>query len=162
MLLLLILSELVLSLDNVLVIYALANKSDSPKLWTISGILISAILRILLLLVIGIAISNISGILPYLILAGGFLLIYTALHENKKQIGLKIVLLDIIFSLDSVLAGLAFTSDLYIIAGAIILTTIPMLIGIFSLNKLLTRFNPKYIILLLGLFMIGKAIWSIL
>jgi predicted tellurium resistance membrane protein TerC len=147
--------ELVLGIDNVLVIAVFAGRlpeAQRPKARMV-GLSLALLARILMLgLVLFLAgltdplLLNLS-VRDVILLAGGLFLLYKAvleihhtveLREEKERIAgtlkksfaaviTQIVLLDIVFSIDSVITAVGLTDRIWVIIGAVILSFVVIL-----------------------------------
>ncbi|MBN1448560.1 MAG: TerC family protein [Bacteroidetes bacterium] len=140
--------ELVLGIDNILVISIFVSRLEEAKRNTarITGLALALIARILLLGLV-LVLAHLTDPVLYslsvrdmLLLAGGLFLLYKAvkeihatveLHEeelrSKPPAGFaavitQIVLLDIVFSLDSVITAVGLTDELWVIITAVVLS----------------------------------------
>src|SRR5215213_7439440 len=148
--------ELVLGVDNVIFISILAGKlpQDQQKKARSTGIMLAVITRVLLLLsiswiiglteplfsVIGFEISGRDLVL----LAGGLFLLWKSVHEIHQKLEgeegqssakvraafwnvvIQIMLLDIIFSLDSVITAVGMVDQIEIMIAAVVIAAIVM------------------------------------
>lgn len=142
--------ELVLGIDNILVISILVSgldPKDRDRTRTI-GLVIALVARIVLLFLI-LALTSIRdpilwtfSLRDFVLLGGGMFLLWKAIKEihhtieiiedpsnpeanavNRKASAIKdIVLLDIVFSFDSVLTAVGLTSHIYVIIAAVIVS----------------------------------------
>lgn len=147
--------ELVLGIDNVLVIAIFAGrlpKGQRPKARLV-GLSLALIARILMLgLVLFLAgltdpvLLNLS-VRDFILLAGGLFLLYKAVREIHHTVELReekeraagplkksflaviaqIVLLDIVFSIDSVITAVGLTDQTWVIIGAVVLSFVAIL-----------------------------------
>jgi len=142
--------ELVLGVDNVLVIAIFVGRlpEDQRQKARIIGLSMAMVARILMLAVL-LALTNLTQPLIFnlsvrdlILLAGGLFLLFKAVHEihdtvefrdeetsqTGKAVGAfasviaQIVLLDIVFSIDSVITAVGLTQQLWIIVIAVILS----------------------------------------
>jgi predicted tellurium resistance membrane protein TerC len=159
--------EVVLGVDNVLVIAIFVGRLPENRRQTarIVGLALAMAARILMLvIVVSLArlttaiIANFS-IRDMILLIGGLFLIYKAVHEIHQTVEFRdaepgadrnraavfssiiaqIVLLDIVFSIDSVITAVGLTQQLWIIITAVVMSFIGILffagpIGEFILN----------------------------
>jgi len=148
--------ELVLGVDNVIFISILAGKlpQGEQKRARTTGIMLAVVTRILLLLslswIIGLTEPlftiwnfDISG-RDLVLLAGGLFLIWKSVHEIHQKLEgqegessakvraafwsviIQIMLLDIVFSLDSVITAVGMVSELSIMIAAVVIAAIVM------------------------------------
>lgn len=81
----------------------------------------------------------------------------TKMHSFKKLLG-EIVLLDIVFSIDSIITAVGMVTELWIMYTAVIVSLLVMLFAAKPLNKFISK-NPSFQILALCfLMMIGVAL----
>lgn len=159
--------ELVLGVDNVLVIAIFVGRVAEPQRdrARILGLSLALIARILMLVII-LALANLTepiiwhfSVRDLILLSGGLFLIWKAVKEIHETVELKeereiaagrssksffnvisqIVLLDIVFSIDSVITAVGLTDKVWIIISAVILSFAVILafakpIGEFILN----------------------------
>lgn len=142
--------ELVLGVDNVLVIAIFVGRlpdSQRNKARMI-GLSLALVARILMLVVI-LALANLTNpviwnlsVRDLILLAGGLFLLYKAVREihhtvelkdeaeaatgsirgNYSNVILQIVLLDIVFSIDSVITAVGLTDQLWIIIASVLVS----------------------------------------
>ena len=187
-LLLLIGLELVLGVDNVLVISIFVgrlNKEMRNKA-RITGLAFALVARVIMLIVL-INLTKLTNPVIYdysvrdlILLAGGLFLIYKAVHEIHGTVELKeekenlsgkkvqaafsavifqIVLLDIVFSIDSVVTAVGMTDNLYIIILSVILSFLGLLLYARPVGEFIIQ-NPAVKILALAfLITIGVTIF---
>src|SRR5687767_1527761 len=187
-LLTLILLEIVLGIDNLIFIAILADKLPPAQRdrARIIGLSLALVMRLGLLASITWVMSLTTPIFSLwrlevswrdliLIVGGGFLLIKatTEIHERleggHKQgksvahaafwpIIAQIVMLDIVFSLDSVITAVGMVDELYVMMAAVIIAVAAMLFASKPLTAFITA-RPSLIILCLGfLLMIGLVL----
>ena len=147
--------ELVLGVDNVLVISIFVGRLPDRQRQKarIMGLAVAMLARIAMLWVV-MALANltepiISGlsIRDLILIAGGLFLLFKAVREIHHTVALKdepwnvqtsrsgtypaiisqIVLLDIVFSIDSVITAVGLTSELWIIINAVVLSFVAIL-----------------------------------
>src|SRR5215208_5337436 len=152
----LVVLELVLGVDNVIFISILAEKlpQDQQKRARTTGIMLAVVTRILLLLslswIIGLTEPlftiidfDISG-RDLVLLAGGLFLIWKSVHEIHQKLEgqegessakvraafwsviIQIMVLDIVFSLDSVITAVGMVSELPIMIAAVVIAAVVM------------------------------------
>ncbi len=180
--------ELVLGVDNVLVISIFVgrlNKELRNKA-RITGLAFALVARIIMLVVL-INLTKLTDPIIYdysirdlILLAGGLFLIYKAVHEIHGTVELKeekeklsgkkvqaafssiimqIVLLDIVFSIDSVITAVGMTDNLYIIILSVVLSFVGLLLYAKPVGEFIIQ-NPAVKILALAfLITIGVTIF---
>ncbi len=151
LLLLLVGLELVLGVDNVLVISIFVGKlpKNRRKIARIIGLSIAMIARILMVIAV-LALASLTrnvighfSVRDIVLIAGGMFLLFKAVREIHHTVELRdedegeghpndyhgyalvviqIVLLDIVFSIDSVITAVGLTGDVWIIIGAVVLS----------------------------------------
>jgi predicted tellurium resistance membrane protein TerC len=180
--------EIVLGVDNLIFIAILADKLPQKERdrARIIGLSLALVMRLALLASISWVMSLTATVFGFwrfefswrdliLIVGGGFLLIKatTEIHERLEgghkpgksvahaafwPIIAQIVMLDIVFSLDSVITAVGMVDELYVMMAAVIIAVLAMLFA----SKPLTTFinaRPTLIILCLGfLLMIGLVL----
>lgn len=148
--------ELVLGVDNVLVIAVFAGRLPEPQRRTarLVGLSLALVARIFMLWIV-LALANLTrpalvsfSIRDLILLAGGLFLIFKAVREIHHTVELKeeqqaaagtlkrgfvsvitqIVLLDIVFSIDSVITAVGLTNNLWIIILAVVLSFLAILV----------------------------------
>jgi predicted tellurium resistance membrane protein TerC len=181
----LVVLELVLGVDNVIFISILAGKlpaEQQPRART-TGISLAVITRILLLLSISWIINltqplftvfnlDISG-RDLVLLAGGVFLIWKAtreIHEKLEGVEgqastkvhaafwnviVQIMLLDIIFSLDSVITAVGMVDELTIMIAAVIIAALTMIFVATPLSEFVERHPTIKMLALSFLLLIG-------
>jgi predicted tellurium resistance membrane protein TerC len=159
--------ELVLGIDNVLVIAVFAGRlpENQRQKARLVGLSLALLARIGMLWLV-LALAGLTDPLLYslsvrdlILLAGGLFLIYKAVMEIHHTVELReeiklasgtlksgfvavisqIVLLDIVFSIDSVITAIGLTDQIWVIIGAVILSFMAILffagpVGTFILN----------------------------
>jgi predicted tellurium resistance membrane protein TerC len=187
-LLLLVGLELVLGVDNVLVISIFVgrlNKEVRNKA-RIIGLAFAMIARIIMLIIL-INLTKLTdpvvfdfSVRDLILIAGGLFLIYKAVHEIHGTVELKdekehlsgkkvqaafsaviaqIVLLDIVFSIDSVITAVGMTGNLYIIILSVVLSFMGLLVYARPVGEFILQ-NPAVKILALAfLITIGVTIF---
>jgi len=186
----LVILELVLGIDNLIFIAILADKLplDQQKKARIIGLGLALILRIILIASISWITSLTNPLFTVLntplsgrnliLLAGGIFLLFKAtkeIHERiegiKKEekdkikpkfwsIIIQITLVDIVFSLDSVITAIGMVDELWVMVTAVIISMLIMIQASAPLTKFINR-RPTLIILCLGfLLMIGFILIS--
>ena len=155
LLILLIGLELVLGVDNVLVIAIFVGRlpENQRKKARIVGLSMAMVARIVMLAVV-MALASLTrpvvanlSVRDLILLAGGLFLLYKAVHEIHHTVEFRedthapgsqapgafasiitqIVLLDIVFSVDSVITAVGLTSHLWIIVTAVVLSFVGIL-----------------------------------
>ena len=181
----LVVLELVLGVDNVIFISILAGKlpaEQQPRART-TGIALAVITRILLLLSLSWIISlteplfsvfnlEISG-RDLVLLAGGVFLIWKATHEIHEKLEgvegqasakvqasfwsviVQIMLLDIVFSLDSVITAVGMVDELAIMITAVIVAALTMIFVATPLSEFVEKHPTIKMLALSFLLLIG-------
>ena len=180
--------ELVLGVDNVLVIAIFVGRlpEDQRKRARLTGLALAMVARIVMLLVVvaltGLTrpiIANLS-VRDLILLAGGLFLLYKAVHEIHHTIEFKdethgseagghtgsfgaiimqIVLLDIVFSIDSVITAVGLTSHLWIIVTAVVLSFVGILFYAGPIGDFILKHPALKILALSFLITIGVTIF---
>ena len=148
--------ELVLGVDNVLVIAVFAGRLPETlrRKARLIGLSLALVARILMLWLV-LALANLTqavvlhlSIRDLILLAGGLFLLYKAVREIHHTVELKeerqaaagklqggfasvisqIVLLDIVFSIDSVITAVGLTDNLWVIVLAVVLSFLAILV----------------------------------
>ena len=179
--------ELILGVDNVLVIAVFAGRLPEPlrRKARLIGLSLALAARILMLwLVLALASLTQALILQLsvrdlILLAGGLFLLYKAVREIHHTVELKeeqqvaagklkggftsviaqIVLLDIVFSIDSVITAVGLTPNLLIIAFAVIASFAVILAYAKTIGDFITRRPALKILALAFLVTIGVTIF---
>jgi predicted tellurium resistance membrane protein TerC len=179
--------ELVLGIDNVLVIAVFAGRlpeEQRPKARTI-GLSLALLARILMLgLVLFLAgltdplFLNLS-VRDLILLAGGLFLLYKAVREIHHTVELReekeraagtlkksfsavitqIVLLDIVFSIDSVITAVGLTDQVWVIIGAVVLSFVVILFFAGPVGEFILHHPALKILALSFLITIGVTIF---
>jgi predicted tellurium resistance membrane protein TerC len=179
--------ELVLGVDNVLVIAIFVGGLPEEKRKTarIIGLALAMVARIGLLAVV-VALAGLVkpvvfdlSIRDLVLIAGGLFLLYKAVHEIHHTISLKdqqhgtdgkgsgtflmiitqIVVLDIVFSIDSVITAVGLTSELWIIVTAVVFSFVAIIFFAQPIGEFILQ-NPALKILALSfLITIGVTIF---
>ncbi|OIP49445.1 MAG: hypothetical protein COZ12_02170 [Deltaproteobacteria bacterium CG_4_10_14_3_um_filter_60_8] len=145
--------ELVLGVDNILVIAIFVGKlpEASRGRARFFGLALALVARVVLLLAV-VALTNLTtpvlasfSIRDLILMAGGLFLLWKAVHEIHHTIELRdaefkpgqhskfyqviaqIALLDIVFSIDSVVTAVGLTNEVWIIITAVILSFVAIL-----------------------------------
>jgi predicted tellurium resistance membrane protein TerC len=181
----LVVLELVLGVDNVIFISILAGKlpHDQQKRARTTGIMLAVITRILLLLSLSFIIRltqplftvlsfEISG-RDLVLLVGGLFLIWKSVHEIHQKLEgeegessakiraafwgviIQIMLLDIVFSLDSVITAVGMVNELPIMIGAVIIAAVVMVFTSTPLAEFVERHPTIKMLALSFLLLIG-------
>jgi len=181
----LVVLELVLGVDNVIFISILAGKlpHDQQKRARTTGIMLAVITRVLLLLslswIIGlteplftVAGFEISG-RDLVLLAGGLFLIWKSVHEIHQKLEgepggssakvraafwsviIQIMLLDIVFSLDSVITAVGMVDELVIMITAVVIAAVVMVFTSTPLGDFVERHPTVKMLALSFLLLIG-------
>jgi predicted tellurium resistance membrane protein TerC len=181
----LVVLELVLGVDNVIFISILAAKlpQDQQQKARTTGIMMAVITRILLLLslswIIGlteplfaIAGFEISG-RDLVLLAGGLFLIWKSVHEIHQKLEgeegessarvrgafwsviVQIMLLDIVFSLDSVITAVGMVDEIVIMIAAVVISAVVMVFTSTPLANFVERHPTVKMLALSFLLLIG-------
>jgi predicted tellurium resistance membrane protein TerC len=181
----LVVLELVLGVDNVIFISILAGKlpEDQQKRARTTGIMAAVVTRLLLLLslrwLIGLEepFFNIVGLdisgRDLILLAGGIFLLWKSTHEIHQKLEgvegqasakvtagfwsvvVQIMLLDIVFSLDSVITAVGMVDELGIMIAAVIIAAIVMVFTSTPLGHFVERHPTIKMLALSFLLMIG-------
>lgn len=181
----LVVLELVLGVDNVIFISILAGKlpKDQQKRARTTGIMLAVITRILLLLslswIIGLTQPlftvlnfDISG-RDLVLFVGGLFLIWKSVHEIHQKLEgeegessakvraafwsviIQIMLLDVVFSLDSVITAVGMVNELPIMIGAVIIAAMVMVFTSTPLAEFVDRHPTIKMLALSFLLLIG-------
>ncbi|MBO6792682.1 MAG: TerC family protein [Balneolaceae bacterium] len=178
--------ELVLGVDNILVITILVNRlpDEQQNKARVLGLALAMVARILLLFLLlkltGLTQAVLFGlsVRDIILIVGGLFLIYKAVkeihhvvelkdeddarHPNKhtfKSVITQIVLLDIVFSVDSVITAIGLTEQVWVIVSAVILSFSVLLIFARPIGDFIVQ-NPALKILALSfLISIGITIF---
>jgi len=181
----LVVLELVLGVDNVIFISILAGKlpvDQQPRART-TGIALAVITRLLLLFSLSWIIKLEDPILnlfgfdfsgrDLILLAGGIFLIWKATHEIHEKLEgtqghasakvfasfwnviVQIMLLDIVFSLDSVITAVGMVDELPIMIAAVIISALTMIFVAGPLSKFVEEHPTIKILALSFLLLIG-------
>jgi predicted tellurium resistance membrane protein TerC len=187
LLVLLIGLELVLGVDNVLVIAIFVGRlpAERRQKARLAGLSLALVARIIMLAVVvtlaGLTrpvVANLS-VRDLILLAGGLFLIYKAVREIHQTIEFKdedqhqengktggfasiitqIVLLDIVFSIDSVITAVGLTSHLGIIVTAVVLSFVGILFFSGPIGEFILKHPALKILALSFLITIGVTIF---
>jgi predicted tellurium resistance membrane protein TerC len=177
--------ELVLGVDNVIFISILAGKlpQDEQKKARSTGIMLAVVTRILLLLSLSWIISlteplftifgfDISG-RDLVLLVGGLFLIWKSVHEIHQKLEgqegeasakvraafwsviIQIMLLDIVFSLDSVITAVGMVNEVVIMIAAVVIAAVVMVFTSTPLAHFVERHPTIKMLALSFLLLIG-------
>src|SRR5574342_718151 len=177
--------ELVLGVDNVIFISILAGKlpQDQQKRARTTGIMLAVITRVLLLLSISWIIGLEEDLLPLgrfhfsgrdlVLIAGGLFLLWKSVHEIHQKLEgeegqatakvrgafwsviVQIMLLDIVFSLDSVITAVGMVDEILIMIGAVVIAAVVMVFTSTPLGNFVERHPTIKMLALSCLLMIG-------
>jgi predicted tellurium resistance membrane protein TerC len=179
--------ELVLGVDNVLVIAIFVGRlpAERRQKARLAGLSLALVARIIMLAVVvtlaGLTrpvVANLS-VRDLILLAGGLFLIYKAVREIHHTIEFKdedqhqengktggftsiitqIVLLDIVFSIDSVITAVGLTSHLGIIVTAVVLSFVGILFFSGPIGEFILKHPALKILALSFLITIGVTIF---
>lgn len=177
--------EIVLGIDNIIFISIVAGKlpADQQKKARLGGLGLALIMRILLLLSITWIIGLTAPVFQYqefelswkdiILVAGGiFLLVKSTLeihhkvegHSEEKEIKnvknfgyaiLQIVLLDLVFSFDSILTAIGLTTEILLMVIAITIAIIVMMVFAKAVSTFVNKHPTIQILALSFLILIG-------
>lgn len=180
--------ELVLGVDNVLVIAIFVGRLPENKRQKarIIGLTMAMVARILLLIIV-VALASMTmpiianlSVRDLIMLAGGLFLLYKAVHEihstvelqdeaaenGKKQaetrlggVIVQIILLDIVFSIDSVITAVGLTPHLWVIVTAVVVSFVAVLFFARPIGEFILRHPALKILALSFLITIGVTIF---
>lgn len=178
--------ELVLGVDNVLVIAIFVGRlpEEQRQKVRIMGLALAMVARIVMLAVV-VALAGLTTPLVWnlsvrdlILLAGGLFLLYKAVKEIHHTISVEsnlegvaagygsraaiisqIVLLDVVFSVDSVITAVGLTSELWIIVTAVILSFVAILFYARPIGEFILRHPALKILALSFLITIGITIF---
>jgi predicted tellurium resistance membrane protein TerC len=179
--------ELVLGVDNVLVIAIFVGRLPAEKRQKarIMGLALAMVARVIMLLLV-VALTGMTrplvlhlSIRDLILLAGGLFLLYKAVKEIHHTLSLEaeeemavsggsgtygaivaqIVLLDIVFSIDSVITAVGLTSHLWIIITAVLLSFVGILFFAGPIGDFILRHPALKILALSFLITIGITIF---
>jgi predicted tellurium resistance membrane protein TerC len=179
--------EIVLGVDNVLVIAIFVGRlpEDQRQKARILGLSMAMLARIVMLAVV-VALASLTrpivanfSVRDLILLAGGLFLLYKAVHEihhtvefrdaahgpNQQASGAffyiitQIVLLDIVFSVDSVITAVGLTQQLWIIVTAVVLSFVGILFFAGPIGDFILRHPALKILALSFLITIGVTIF---
>ena len=177
--------ELVLGVDNVIFISILAGKlpQDEQKKARTTGIMLAVVTRVLLLLslswIIGLTepLFNVLGFdisgRDLVLIAGGLFLLWKSVHEIHQKLEgeeghssakvrasfwnviIQIMLLDIVFSLDSVITAVGMVDHIEIMVAAVIIAASVMVFTATPLSNFVDRHPTIKMLALSFLLLIG-------
>ncbi len=179
--------ELVLGVDNVLVIAIFVGRlpEGQRQKARIIGLSMAMLARLVMLVVV-LALASLTrpviatfSVRDLILLAGGLFLIYKAVHEIHHTVSLKdeidasgqaasatfaavitqIVMLDIVFSIDSVITAVGLTQELWIIISAVVLSFVVILFFARPIGEFILRHPALKILALSFLITIGVTIF---
>ena len=181
----LVVLELVLGVDNVIFISILAGKlpQDQQKRARTTGIMLAVITRVLLLLSISWIIGLEEDLLPLgrfhfsgrdlVLIAGGLFLLWKSVHEIHQKLEgeegqasvkvagafwsviVQIMLLDIVFSLDSVITAVGMVEHIEIMIAAVVIAAVVMVFTSTPLGNFVERHPTIKMLALSFLLLIG-------
>jgi predicted tellurium resistance membrane protein TerC len=187
-LLTLIVLEVILGIDNIIFISILAdrlpeNQRGKLRFW---GLGLSVIMRLLLLLVVSwimhldktlfVVWGNLISGKDLILLAGGLFLLYKATKEiyhkseaakateqkPKKalfgQMLVQVIVLDLVFSVDSIITAVGMVSELWVMYTAVIVTVAIMALAAKPISGFISRHPSFKVLALCFLMMIGMAL----
>jgi predicted tellurium resistance membrane protein TerC len=179
--------EVILGIDNVIFISILADKlpddqRDKLRFW---GLSLAMVLRLVLLFLISwimmldktlFTLLNIDFTGKKLILIiGGLFLIYKSAKEiyhkteqaqasaaptkaDFKSLLLQVLIIDLVFSIDSIITAVGMTDQLWIMYTSVIVTVIIMLLASKSISDFIKRHPSFKVLALCFLILIGTAL----
>ncbi len=180
--------EIVLGIDNIVFISILSGKlpKEKQKKARQTGLALALITRILLLLSLSWVMSLTTPIFTVLhqeisgrdliLLIGGLFLLYKAtaeIHEklegenhdteikgkvNFSSVIVQILLLDIVFSLDSVITAVGMASHVEVMIAAVVISVIIMLFAAESISKFVNQHPTVKMLALSFLVLIGVSL----
>jgi predicted tellurium resistance membrane protein TerC len=179
--------ELVLGVDNVLVIAIFVGRLPEAQRQKarILGLSMAMVARIVMLVVV-MALASLTrpiianlSVRDLILLAGGLFLLYKAVHEIHHTVSLhdeaatsgqtasatfaavitQIVMLDIVFSIDSVITAVGLTQQLWIIVSAVVLSFVVILFFARPIGEFILRHPALKILALSFLITIGVTIF---
>lgn len=182
--------ESILAIDNLLFIYIVTSKLplNIQKKTQKIAIVLAAVMRILGLFAIGFLMQltdklfsvfdNEISIRDIILIGGGLFLILKALHEvyllffpNKEKTKtpttwisaiIQIILIDLVFSLDSIITAIGLVDNLWVIVASILTSCAIMLVAAKYLAPLAKEVNFKLLalccLLLIGVIIIASGI----
>lgn len=177
--------ELVLGVDNILVISIFVSRLEESKrnFARILGLSLALVARLLMLLLV-LALTGLTdpvlldfSVRDLLLLAGGLFLLYKAareihhtveMHDAHPQAGkgatfaaviTQIVLLDIVFSIDSVITAVGLTHEIWIIVTSVLVSFVGVLFFAKPIGDFIMRTPTIKILALSFLITIGVTIF---
>ena len=179
--------ELVLGVDNVLVIAIFVGRLPEARRQKarILGLALAMVARIVMLVVV-LALAQLThpliwklSVRDLILILGGLFLLYKAVHEIHHTISLKaeshaqpktgagahyaiisqIVLLDIVFSVDSVITAVGLTDQVWIIITAVVLSFVGILFFARPIGEFILQHPALKILALSFLITIGVTIF---
>lgn len=180
--------EIVLGIDNIVMITILAARAPDGrrKLARQLGLALAMITRIGLLLslawLIGLteplfdAFGQVISARDLILLAGGLFLVAKSVHEihhtlegpngdpaaDRRQslfsVLLQIVILDLVFSIDSVITAIGMVDDVQIMVAAIVVAVIVMVVSIEPISRFVSQHPTVKMLALSFLILIGVAL----
>jgi predicted tellurium resistance membrane protein TerC len=179
--------ELVLGVDNVLVIAIFVGRLPEAQRQKarVLGLSMAMAARIVMLVVV-MALASLTrpvvanlSVRDLILLAGGLFLLYKAVHEIHHTVSLKdeatasgqvssgtfaavitqIVILDIVFSIDSVITAVGLTQELWIIVSAVVFSFVGILFFARPIGEFILRHPALKILALSFLITIGVTIF---
>ncbi len=180
--------ELVLGIDNIIFISILSGKlpaKDQPRARFI-GLSLALVMRVLLLLSLSWVMGLVEPLFSILgqhvsgrdliLLIGGLFLIFKSTHEihgslegsegessrkvyaNFTSVIIQIMLLDIVFSLDSVITAIGMVDNVWIMIAAVIVSIIAMMLFAGKIGAFVQRHPTIKMLALSFLLMIGVTL----
>jgi predicted tellurium resistance membrane protein TerC len=178
--------EVILGIDNIIFISILAdklpqNQREKLRFW---GLALALVIRLLLLLVVSWIMKldqvlfsiydiNITG-KQLILIIGGLFLLYKSVKEiyhstevkanqsqtknDFKSLLLQILLLDIVFSVDSIITAVGMTDQLWIMYTAVIVTVCIMIVASKPISEFIYKHPSFKILALCFLILIGTAL----
>ncbi len=180
--------EIVLGIDNIVFISILSGKLplEKQKKARQTGLALALITRVLLLLSLSWVMSLTSPLFTavgqeisgrdLILLIGGLFLIYkatTEIHEKLEgenhdteikgkatftSVILQILILDVVFSLDSVITAVGMASHIEVMIAAVIIAVIIMLVAAESISKFVNQHPTVKMLALAFLVLIGVSL----
>jgi predicted tellurium resistance membrane protein TerC len=178
--------EIILGIDNVIFISILANKlpEERRKVFTNWGLSLAMVMRLLLLLVISWLVKlddtlftmlsiDISG-KDLILIIGGLFLIYKSAkelffdndHEHNVSstkntfnalLG-QVILLDLVFSVDSIITAIGLVSEVWIMYAAVIVSTLVMFFAARPIHNFIQKYPSFKILALCFLLLVGVSL----
>ena len=178
--------EVVLGVDNILVISIFVQRlpEESREKARIFGLMLALVARIAMLYIV-LMLANLTNPLIYnlsirdiILIGGGLFLLWKAVHEIHHTVELKdeaeakqaavkgfaaviiqIVLLDIVFSIDSVITAVGLTDKIWIIISSVIVSFVGILFFSKSIGEFIIGHPTLKILALSFLITIGVTIF---